>query len=153
MKYKWSEVQVKGVVCTKLKPPPPQGASWVSAVLQRRRWRWDPSRIPTTAALAAKITNLQPWSQSLNPGTNGPPASTTSPPPLSFLRPLPPRAAAAEKDTAVCVEVDQGWTKRPPHAPPVASPSSGHCFTLIWFGCNFSSKGPHHLLQGAFPTT
>ena len=43
---------------------------------------------------AAKITNLQPWSQSVNPGTNGPPASTTSPRPLSFLRPLPPRAAA-----------------------------------------------------------
>ena len=43
---------------------------------------------------AAKITNLQPWSQSVNPGTNGPPASTTSPRPLSFLRPLPPRPAA-----------------------------------------------------------
>ena len=36
---------------------------------------------------AAKITNLQPWSQSVNPRTTGPPAaSTTSPRPLSFLR-------------------------------------------------------------------
>ena len=59
--------------------------------------------------LAAKITNLQPWSQSVNPGTNGPPASTTSPRPLSFLRPLPPAAVPRLwlKRTPVCAEVDQ----------------------------------------------
>ena len=120
----------------------PTYVRWNNEVYERKACRRCRAYRGLWAPSAAKITNLQPWSQSLNPRDQRPTASTSSPRPsptiVVFARRTQALVLCASKDTRRCAGPAE--LRHPASLPP--TPSIWTRLALISLYCQVIIKAP-----------